>query len=1134
MILRNKLILILSAVAICPMIFIGTLGYSSAKTTLEKLRMEELKSITDLKAKQIEEFFRDQKNHVRIAQRRPTIKKYTDILSGRAVDFSSPDYETIREELDRALQMYSSVYDYANVMLANPQGEIVYVLNRTSVSDDINYLLPDLWQKAFREGKKEVYISDVFKSRSRPGQFSVYISAPVNNFDGKFVGVIVLEVDLASIFKLVQDSTGMGETGETLIARKEDDAALFLNPLRHDPDAALKRKVVFGQSQAIPIQEALKGNAGHGFSADYRGKRVIAVWQYMPLLDWGMVAKIDASEAFQPATTLGNFVLILAIAVIILSILIALIVAKSISDPIQTLQQGTVEIGRGNLDHKVGTNAKDEIGLLGSAFDQMAEKLKSVTASRDDLNREINERKKVEKALLFTRFCIDHANDMLYWVDPEGKIVDVNDTTCNRLGYSRDELMSMNVEDVDPYMPLAEYDRIWQDLKKRGAAKLETVHYARKKEPIPVEVTINHITFDGKEYNCAFARDITDRKKAEEELQKSMNELDERVKELNCLFEISRLVEKRELTLDDLLQGIVGLIPPAWQYPDITCAKIKLNGKELKTQNFKETNWQQVSDVLVHGVPSGKLVVGYLEERPENDGGPFLTEEGALLDAIAERVGRIIERKWAQDAVRKSEEKFRELMENMHSGLAVYEAVAGCQDFEIKDFNRSGEKIEKIAREKVIGRRVTDVFPGVKDLGIFDVFQRVWKTGKPEYFSGGVYQDHRTPPSWRESYVYKLSSGEIVSVYQDVTEQKLAQKALEESEKRFRDLVENSLTGISIVQDHHVVYQNKEQERLISPLPRSYLLADFEKIHSEDVETVKRLSQRIDQGEIQTLETDFRFYAKGPKKGSKNLKWVYCRALLTEYRGKEAILVNMIDMTKAKELEHLLTIQDKMASLGRIAAGMAHEIRNPLSGINIYLNTLKKLHHKNGSEEKVKQILGQIQSASHKIESVIRRVMDFAKPGEPKLTLMDLNRPVTEAVNLSAVTMRKSGIALEKVLSEKLPPCNADPTLIEEMVLNLLNNAAGAMKTMEEGKQIVVTSSVEGDGIILTVSDSGPGIAPEIKDKIFDPYFTTKSDGTGIGLSICHRIVTDHGGSLTVSDGELGGAEFRIKIPIRK
>jgi signal transduction histidine kinase len=112
--------------------------------------------------------------------------------------------------------------------------------------------------------------------------------------------------------------------------------------------------------------------------------------------------------------------------------------------------------------------------------------------------------------------------------------------------------------------------------------------------------------------------------------------------------------------------------------------------------------------------------------------------------------------------------------------------------------------------------------------------------------------------------------------------------------------------------------------------------------------------------------------------------------------------------------------------------------------------------------------------------------------------------------------------------------CKADPTLIEEMVLNLLNNAAGAMKPMAAGKKIVVTSSVEGGGIILTVSDSGPGIASEIKDKIFDPYFTTKSEGTGIGLSISHRIVTDHGGSLTVSDSELGGAEFRIKIPIKR
>jgi PAS domain S-box-containing protein len=688
--------------------------------------------------------------------------------------------------------------------------------------------------------------------------------------------------------------------------------------------------------------------------------------------------------------------------------LIAIVIAKSISDPIQILQAGAEEIGEGNLDHKVATEAKDEIGQLGRAFDQMTAKLKAITASRDELDREVGERKKAEK------------------------------------------------------------------------------------------------------------------------------ELDERVKELNCLFEISRLVEKRNLTLDGSTKGIVDLIPPAWQYPDITCAKINLKGQEVKTSNFKETIWQQTSNIIVHGVPSGYLVVGLLEERPERDEGPFLQEERALLDAIAERLGRIIERRWAQEAVLKSEEKFRELMENIHSGVAVYEAVAGGKDFEVKDFNRRGEKIDKIVREKVIGRSVTDVFPGVKDNGLFDVLQRVWKTGRPEHFSGGVYQNHRIPSSWRESYVYKLSSGEIVNVYQDVTEVKLAQKALEDSEKRFRDLVENALTGISIVQNHQVVYQNQEQERLLGPLPRSYLLADYEKIHPDDVEKVKRLSQRIDKAKIQALETEFRFYPHGPDKNAREMRWVFCRAMLTEYRGKEAILVSMIDMTQAKELEKLLAVQDKMASLGRVAAGIAHEIRNPLSGINIYLNTLNKLHHKEGSEEKVQEILGQIQAASHKIESVIRRVMDFAKPSGPRLALIDLNRPVSEALNLSAVTLRKSGVELNRVLADNLPPCEADSALIEAMALNILNNAAEAMKQMEVGKKIVVTSSVEGERVILTIADSGPGIAPDVKDKIFDPYFTTKPEGTGIGLSLSLRIVTDHGGSLTVADSDLGGAEFRIEIPIKR
>ena len=365
-------------------------------------------------------------------------------------------------------------------------------------------------------------------------------------------------------------------------------------------------------------------------------------------------------------------------------------------------------------------------------------------------------------------------------------------------------------------------------------------------------------------------------------------------------------------------------------------------------------------------------------------------------------------------------------------------------------------------------------------------------------------------------------------------QKKRTEDALRRSEQDLRDLSENSLTGISLIQDNRIIYQNKEQKRLLRPLPESINLMDFEGIHPEDVEKVKKLYQKIISEGVRTLDTDFRYYPTGKIESEKDMKWVYCRASLIQYQGKDAVLVNMMDMTKAKELEHLLIIQDKMSSLGRVAAGIAHEIRNPLSGINIYLSTLQKIFDRADSLDKVKMILEQLQSASGKIESVIRRVMDFSKPGEPKFVPVNINQPIEEAIQLSSVTLRKSEISLEKSLSEDLPQCNADPHLIEEVILNLITNAAEAMKGMEGGERIEITSSMGNKHILVKVSDSGPGVPSNLKEKIFDPFYTTKDGSTGIGLSLSHRVITDHGGSLSVGPSKWGGAEFIIKIPLKK
>ena len=359
------------------------------------------------------------------------------------------------------------------------------------------------------------------------------------------------------------------------------------------------------------------------------------------------------------------------------------------------------------------------------------------------------------------------------------------------------------------------------------------------------------------------------------------------------------------------------------------------------------------------------------------------------------------------------------------------------------------------------------------------------------------------------------------------------EEASRESERRFRALVEGSLTGISIVQGNVVVYQNPEMERLLGPLPRSSKLADFENIHPDDLAKVEAFYQDALAGGPVARDIDFRFYLPGSERAATGFKWVNCRTSPIRFRGDDALLVNMMDITQTKEMEHLLRMQDKMTSLGRVAAGIAHEIRNPLSGINIYLNTLEKILPNRSPGDKVSKILSQLRSASSKIESVIRRVMDFSRPGRPRLVSADINGPIGEAINLCQVTLRKSEIRLDVRLGEKLPPCRIDPHLIEEVVLNLLTNAAEALKTVHHDKTIRISSVCTGDVIRICVADSGPGIPPERCQTIFDPFYTTKDGSTGIGLSLSQRIITDHGGTLqAASDNRGGGARFVIELPV--
>jgi PAS domain S-box-containing protein len=156
-----------------------------------------------------------------------------------------------------------------------------------------------------------------------------------------------------------------------------------------------------------------------------------------------------------------------------------------------------------------------------------------------------------------------------------------------------------------------------------------------------------------------------------------------------------------------------------------------------------------------------------------------------LSKANEELMAKITAHESTQRELQISETKFRQIFDNMSSGVAVYEALSNGEDFIIRDINKSVEKIEKISKGDIIGKSVLEVFPGVKQFGLFEVFQRVWKTGNPEYFPVRFYKDNRIS-GWKENYTYKLPSGEVVAIYDDVTDRKKAEEALEEREKELQ------------------------------------------------------------------------------------------------------------------------------------------------------------------------------------------------------------------------------------------------------------------------------------------------------------------------------------------------------------
>jgi signal transduction histidine kinase len=219
---------------------------------------------------------------------------------------------------------------------------------------------------------------------------------------------------------------------------------------------------------------------------------------------------------------------------------------------------------------------------------------------------------------------------------------------------------------------------------------------------------------------------------------------------------------------------------------------------------------------------------------------------------------------------------------------------------------------------------------------------------------------------------------------------------------------------------------------------------------------------------------------------------------------------------------------ERLFAVGQLAAGLAHELRNPLGSVTGAAGILQRNAN---LEPKYQECLVIIDRESQRLNRLLTEFLDFARPRPPKFQSVDLDGLLDSVIQLAAHGVGRPAVTLRKQTAQPLPCIDGDPEMLKQLLLNLIINAVQAMPG---GGDVVVTATSRDGKILISVHDQGQGVAPDVRDKIFDPFFTTKDGGTGLGLSVAHQIVDQHGGVLTAESRARGGMTFSVLLPLRQ
>jgi PAS domain S-box-containing protein len=479
-------------------------------------------------------------------------------------------------------------------------------------------------------------------------------------------------------------------------------------------------------------------------------------------------------------------------------------------------------------------------------------------------------------------------------------------------------------------------------------------------------------------------------------------------------------------------------------------------------------------------------------------------------------------------ASRKNEARFTELFETLQEGIYIV-----TPDDRILDANPALVRMLGYdSKDELLSRSLADVLPDAQQRRLLrqEVDTEPMLQGRELTL---IRKDGHPIICLNTAAVVRDTSGRVLRYHgalMDITERREMERRLYQQQEFARRLIDSFPDLIFVLNaEGHYTFTSPRVKEILGYDPEEYDWSALgERTHAEDRPALQTLFAEMFTGQRSFGSLEMRVRHK-------NGDWRRVRCHLSplyDETGKiDGVIISGRDVTDVKRLEEQLIQAEKLAAMGQMLAGVAHELNNPLTAI---LGVTELLRERAGLDDPTKRQLDLTHRQARRAARIVQNLLEFSRPAAPQKKTLDVSNLIERTLQLHDHSLRRNNIAVEFQPQNGLYSVVGDANQLVQVFLNLISNAEHAIREVRESGRIQIRIGRIGPNVSVTVQDDGVGILPDALSKLFDPFYTTKrpGGGTGLGLSICTAIIREHGGSIDVETLPVGGSAFTVFLPL--